>query len=362
MKSNVVPLADRETRRDPMEYWDRSDLKAYFRFAMEHICEAEMTPQARHVALVIWLHMRPWRMSADLSKETLMRLTGLSDGTIKNVVRMLRDKVPSFEVVTSRGRNHTNKFLGVIPQQTLFELDEKMRSQAPAKPRRLPNKKGQDMPILGEEKGAGHAHFAETKWAPNARFSEENGHHMPFGGAPHAPEDMYIYNHTTQSESYGDAAHAKEPVGQMHRVIAQALGDADPDRPPRADLGGCCSLSELRNVLFAAGGEALADDTKQFRMSNLSIPLSWIGDGASLELDIVPTIQELSRRKRPREIDTWQFFTKAIADAKARREKPLPAGNPNSINWQERERELLRKSREALESLRDAPPEVINAW
>jgi uncharacterized protein YdaU (DUF1376 family) len=52
----------------------------------------------------------------------------------------------------------------------------------------------------------------------------------------------------------------------------------------------------------------------------------WIAGGWSYELDILPTIREVMRRSstRPRSLS---YFDKAIADAYARRTRPLPVGN-----------------------------------
>lgn len=54
---------------------------------------------------------------------------------------------------------------------------------------------------------------------------------------------------------------------------------------------------------------------------------AWLEAGFDPELDIYPTIRRLSANGK--QINTLKYFDAAIADAMARRLKPVPQGNPN---------------------------------
>jgi hypothetical protein len=82
------------------------------------------------------------------------------------------------------------------------------------------------------------------------------------------------------------------------------------------------SLNDLDGKLRDAAGGAL--DRSSVSLEVLSDPLAWIGGGADLDLDIVPTIRARCAKARPGSIRGWAYFTQAIADARDRRLKGLP--------------------------------------
>lgn len=51
----------------------------------------------------------------------------------------------------------------------------------------------------------------------------------------------------------------------------------------------------------------------------------WINAGCDADKDILPTITRIAKLGRA---ETWKYFTKAIMDAKATRQKPPPQGSP----------------------------------
>lgn len=87
-------------------------------------------------------------------------------------------------------------------------------------------------------------------------------------------------------------------------------------------------LDELATSLLNAGGDAL--NTTTTSLATLSQPLSWLAQGADLELDVLPTIRRLCENKPPGAVNGWGYFTRAIAQAKAERESPLPEVTPNA--------------------------------
>lgn len=57
-----------------------------------------------------------------------------------------------------------------------------------------------------------------------------------------------------------------------------------------------------------------------------SIIHQWLNGGCSVDLDILPVL----RRKAKENPRKWGYFTQAVADAKATRERPMPPGTPQA--------------------------------
>lgn len=76
----------------------------------------------------------------------------------------------------------------------------------------------------------------------------------------------------------------------------------------------------LAEKMFEAGGKALNRTTAA--LENFSEPFAWIEQGADLERDILPTIRDIGGRMiaNGRTISGWGYFTKAVAEAKNRRQ------------------------------------------
>lgn len=81
-------------------------------------------------------------------------------------------------------------------------------------------------------------------------------------------------------------------------------------------------LDQLEDALRTAAGEAL--NPTQPGLSVLSVPLSWLEQGADLERDVLPTIRDICARASPGTINAWKYFTNPVAQAKANRTTPLP--------------------------------------
>jgi uncharacterized protein YdaU (DUF1376 family) len=103
--------------------------------------------------------------------------------------------------------------------------------------------------------------------------------------------------------------------------------------------------------LFEKLSEAASGALYPLALSLQSVgePLSWLREGADLDLDVVPVVGALARRARPQSIRSWGYFAGAVADAKARRERGLPnpqiADGPDAMK---NLREILaRKPQEA---------------
>lgn len=85
-------------------------------------------------------------------------------------------------------------------------------------------------------------------------------------------------------------------------------------------------LKALIEQLWEAGGTAL--DRNSFSLEIASKPLAWIAGGADLALDILPTIKRISSRAKPGTIRDWEYFRRAIIEARDGRLAGLPAFVP----------------------------------
>lgn len=72
--------------------------------------------------------------------------------------------------------------------------------------------------------------------------------------------------------------------------------------------------------VFDHGASLLRD----LEVKNTSTIHQWLNAGCDVEKDIIPTITRLASRKP----GNWGYFTNAIMDAKATRERPPPEGTP----------------------------------
>ncbi len=106
--------------------------------------------------------------------------------------------------------------------------------------------------------------------------------------------------------------------------------EPEPDNTTLLRAGARATIDRL----YAVAGPGLADPVKEPSLTlTAAVVLSWIRDGADLEQDIVPVIQAKTANARDGPpINSWAYFAKPVAEAKARREKGLPAvevGNGN---------------------------------
>lgn len=145
-------------------------------------------------------------------------------------------------------------------------------------------------------------HKLSTKQAKNARSSVQE-----VSEKPNENNESAEPRHS-QNEAMAQPYQKPEARSQIDTVKATVSRDAEAWKVHE----NCCELvgvSPEKHMAFASGG----------------IVSSWLGGGADPELDIYPTIRRVmaSRDSPP---GSMQYFTKAVADAKATREQPLPAG------------------------------------
>jgi hypothetical protein len=101
---------------------------------------------------------------------------------------------------------------------------------------------------------------------------------------------------------------------------------------------GASDLSQLEAQLLSACNGALDNPANCSGLLSLAIPQMWINEGADLQLDILPTLRAVGQKAHGKRINTWNYFTRAVAEAKAMRVAGLPTvdvsarrGAPTSI-------------------------------
>lgn len=88
-------------------------------------------------------------------------------------------------------------------------------------------------------------------------------------------------------------------------------------------------LDDLQNRLMEAGGSAL-DQVNGNQWQELRRPLAWLKAGCDFDLDVEPTIRRISARAGPGSISSWNYFEKAVMQAKADRTRPVPEMQPRA--------------------------------
>jgi hypothetical protein len=80
----------------------------------------------------------------------------------------------------------------------------------------------------------------------------------------------------------------------------------------------------LEGQLFAAAGTALANPAGAPGLLHLGVPIMWLESGCDLDRDVLTTIRAVARKPRRTPIGSWEYFSKAIAEARDRRLRGLP--------------------------------------
>lgn len=132
--------------------------------------------------------------------------------------------------------------------------------------------------------------------------------------------------------------------------IATALGTAlpaaaAPAAPPAVVQPVRLSLAEMADRMMDAAGNAIANPAGAMGLLTFSELQRWLADGCDFETDILQTIRAASvkmSRSKPGSIGSWKFFTNAIADAKAARLAPMPAGRARAAGFTPPDRDQQR--------------------
>jgi hypothetical protein len=118
-------------------------------------------------------------------------------------------------------------------------------------------------------------------------------------------------------------------------------------------------LDRLQKRLLVAANGAIADPAVAPGLLSLAEPIRWLENGFDLELDIVPTIRSRAHKQRPRTIRAWSFFTEAISEAKAARQRPLAAAQTSPTSHRSSQRSFAEQRIDAERNALDRDVERI---
>lgn len=118
----------------------------------------------------------------------------------------------------------------------------------------------------------------------------------------------------------------KSPENDSRERENKGLGQAYPEPEPEPkditlDYARVSLPVDLASRVTAAAEPGIADPAKSPGVMVMSEPMSWLRSGADLEADILPTLTALGARASPGSIRSWGYFTAAVMEAKARRER-----------------------------------------
>jgi hypothetical protein len=148
------------------EMTDSAAAREFWQF-IDYIRCSGLPAPVRHVAIEIWLHMRPWKMNANPSAKRIADFTGLSERTVRTAFGALA-KAPFFSVSKpQKGRGNTRTFRAVS-FQTMTELGNALDDQALRNIPRNDDAEGARIAVFQPKKPASPAPLSIVKPAPAA--------------------------------------------------------------------------------------------------------------------------------------------------------------------------------------------------
>lgn len=148
------------------EMIDGADASEFWRFVDFIRCSGLPAP-VRHVAIEIWLHMRPWKMHANPSAARIAQFTGLSERTVRTAFGALA-KAPFFSVsAPKKGRGNTRTFRAVS-FQAMSELSAMMDTKTLQNLQRNDDENRANIAVFQLKKPASAAPLSIVKPAPAA--------------------------------------------------------------------------------------------------------------------------------------------------------------------------------------------------
>jgi hypothetical protein len=171
--------------------------------------------------------------------------------------------------------------------------------------------------LIAEMGGQSDAHrFAENVGHSDTRpLSEKGGHPTQKGWAPNAKTVGNQCPPATTLATTRASASVRQEAG--YAVATQTTADV---------------AEALRIRLLDVANGAIANPAASGLLVCSPI-VAWIEAGADPERDIVPAVRAVAERvkQKSRQIASWEYFSKPVADWKARREAGLPAPSGPSI-------------------------------
>jgi uncharacterized protein YdaU (DUF1376 family) len=107
--------------------------------------------------------------------------------------------------------------------------------------------------------------------------------------------------------------------------------------------------SQLGAMLERAAGACLENPAACPGLLVLSTPRRWLEQGCDLHTDVLPVLKQVGSTRPMRSVRDWNYFTRAIVEAKAKRKVALPTADNEAIAEAKfREREKMIRQRAAI--------------
>lgn len=115
-------------------------------------------------------------------------------------------------------------------------------------------------------------------------------------------------------------------------------------------------LKVLSDRLHKVAGPCLASQAIAPGLASMMVPQMWIDQGCDIDRDIVPAVQ-LVVLKGKKNVKSWDYFTNAVAEAKAKRSAGIPTVDASTAQPRKMTvREALNASIAAREAAERAAP------
>lgn len=276
-------------------------------------------PYAKLIALAIAEHMTCTCLEAFPTKSRVRMLTGIPASTFE---KYWPEAASLFDVEARAGRSSVLRYKLLMAATEIAEL---WSSKAP------------HLRVVG---GRDHTHPTTEGGSPTPHMTPpqiDPPHNSPPTHPTYGGPKRYIRDITTQYENAREkVTQEAPPLTAMAASVAMGIlalgssGDpaaACPVDPPAIvqQVSEAVDLDALMVKLEGAAGAALRSPATAPGLLSLAAPLRWIEHGCDLEKDILPTVRARSAGKRA-SIASWEFFTQAVADARASRLRGMPEG------------------------------------
>lgn len=166
---------------------------------------------------------------------------------------------------------------------------------------------------------------------------------------------------------------AERSKAWRERKRTQPTAEKRPDTDSEADtdsdtasavveiaLPSISDLKTLSDKLHKIAGPCLSSQAIAPGLAMMTVPQMWLDQGCDLDRDVIPTLEGFVARGK-RNISSWEYFTKAVAETKAKREAGLPVVSLDSKPAAFRTSPELQQTAAIFEMLRAERAEASNA-
>jgi uncharacterized protein YdaU (DUF1376 family) len=108
--------------------------------------------------------------------------------------------------------------------------------------------------------------------------------------------------------------------------------------------------------MLKAAGPVLDDPVNTAGLLMPSTPIMWLREGCSFELDVIPALESIAvARAGKSKVRDWNYFTKAVSNAKDARERKLPPPDQRSMPQTTKPRKIFATYDALMQQVTGAP-------